>query len=66
VGYTNNQILPVIGKLFHRNIPDALERMWKMDVGHFPGVVNGFIGSSLVTNHLKMINCMLDVLQAVL
>jgi hypothetical protein len=54
----------VIGKLFHRNIPDALERVWKMDGGHFHSVVSGFIGSRLVMNHLKII-CMLDVLQAV-
>ena len=66
MGYTSNQILPVIAKLFHRNIPDALERVWKMSGGHFHGVVGGFIGSRLAMNHLKIIICMLDVLQAVL
>ena len=64
MGYTSNQILPVIGKLLHRNIPDALEKVWKMDGGHFQSVVSGFIGSSLVMNHLKIIR-MLDVLHAV-
>lgn len=54
----------MIGKLFHRNIADALERVWKVDGGHFHGVVRGFIGSSLVMNHLKII-CVLDVLQDV-
>jgi uncharacterized membrane protein YeaQ/YmgE (transglycosylase-associated protein family) len=51
MGYTFNQILPVIGKLFHRNIADALERVWKVDGGHFHSVVSGFIGSRLVMNH---------------
>jgi len=37
-----------------------------MDGGHFHGVLNDFIGSRLVMNHLKVIICMLDVLQAVL
>jgi hypothetical protein len=56
----------VTGKLFNRNIPDALERIWKRDGGHCHGVVSGFIGSRLVMNHLKIIIRMPDVLQAVL
>jgi len=49
VSYTSNQILPLVGKLFHRNIPDGLESVWKMDGCHFHGV-GGFIGSRLVMN----------------
>jgi hypothetical protein len=37
-----------------------------MDVGHFHSIVSGFIGPRSVTNHLKMTNCISDVLQAVL
>jgi len=51
MGYIFNQILLVIGKLFHRNIADALERVWKVDGGHFHGVLSVFIGSRLVMNH---------------
>jgi hypothetical protein len=37
-----------------------------MDGDHFQGAVSGFQGSRLVMSYLKMTNCMLDVLQAVL